>query len=254
MNIIEAILLGVLQGITEFLPISSSGHLVIGQRLLGISTPGLTFEIAVHLGSLLSIVFVFWKDLIGILTSLRDYSTQKLILAIIVGTLPAVLVGLYLMDAVEAAFTSLTVVGIALLITGTALIFSRWSKTITNTVSPFSGLLIGVAQALAITPGISRSGATITTALFLGVDRSTAARFSFLLAIPAIIGAGLLQILDLFQNGNQALWNGAVWIGFISSFLTGIVALKILLSTLKSGKFHWFGVYCLLVGLLTLFS
>ncbi len=253
MGIIEATLLGILQGITEFLPISSSGHLVLGQHLMHISTPGLTFEIALHLGSLLSILVVFRQDIMQILQTLKDRSTQNLVMSIVIGTVPAVFVGLFLKDLVEEAFTSITVVAIALLVTGTVLILTRWTRPQSSEVGISKGLIIGIAQALAVTPGISRSGSTIATALFLGIKRAEAARFSFLLAIPAVAGAGLLTLIDLMDAGSTAAWDVAVWAGFVSSFIVGILALKVLLKTLQSGKFHWFGAYCLAIGLITLF-
>ncbi|MFH1850730.1 MAG: undecaprenyl-diphosphate phosphatase [Candidatus Neomarinimicrobiota bacterium] len=252
MTIFEALLLGILQGITEFLPISSSGHLVLGEHLLGVITTGLVFEVAVHLGTLCSIIYVFRDDLLELLRSLRTAATWRLILTIVIGTIPAVVVGLGFKDRIEAAFDSIQLVGAALMVTGLLLILTRWARERGCTPGPLNGFIIGLAQALAILPGISRSGSTISMALFLGISGEQAARFSFLLAIPAILGAGVLHALDIAATGTAASITPAVLTGFLSSLAVGIVALKFLLRTLKSGRFHWFGIYCLAVGLLTL--
>lgn len=254
MNLLEAILLGILQGLTEFLPISSSGHLVLAEHLLGVTTPGLLFEVVVHLGSLFSILIVFRKDLLDLLQSLGTKQTQHFILTIIVGTIPAVLVGLLFKGWFESAFNDIMLVAGALLFTGFTLIITRFIKPRGIELTIPIGLAIGIAQAMAITPGISRSGITITTALFLGIAGPQAARFSFLLAIPAIIGAGLLMSLDLYSTGLGEILTLSMIVAFFSSLLVGIIALKWLMKTLRSSQFHWFGVYCLLIGLVTLIS
>ena len=254
MNLLEAILLGILQGLTEFLPISSSGHLVLAEHLLGVTTPGLLFEVVVHLGSLFSILIVFRKDLLDLLQSLGTKQTQHFILTIIVGTIPAVLVGLLFKGWFESAFNDIMLVAGALLFTGFTLIITRFAKPRGIELTIPIGLVIGFAQSIAITPGISRAGITITIALFLGIAGSKAARFSFLLAIPAIIGAGLLMGLDLYSTGFGEILTLSMIVAFFSSLLVGIIALKWLMKTLRSSQFHWFGVYCLLIGLVTLIS
>ena len=251
MTIFEAIILGIIQGLTEFLPISSSGHLVIGQKVLGISVAGNVFEIVVHLGTLVSVLIVFWTDIWQLLTSLKSISTQKYILAIAIGTLPAVLVGFILRDVITEAFESIEVVAITLMITGIILFTTKFIKTKIKDISIGRGLLIGIAQAMAIVPGISRSGMTISLGMYLGITPEKAAKFSFLLAIPAIAGAGLLTGLDLMDSSEPILPWSILIIGFLSSLLVGWISLKWLLGLIKSGKFHWFGVYCLLVGLLS---
>ena len=251
MTIFEAIILGIIQGLTEFLPISSSGHLVIGQKMLGISVAGNVFEIVVHLGTLVSVLIVFWNDIWQLLTSLKSVSTKKYILAITIGTLPAVLVGFILRDVITEAFESIGVVAITLMITGIILFTTKFIKTKVRDISVGRGLLIGIAQAMAIVPGISRSGMTISLGVYLGIAPDKAAKFSFLLGIPAIVGAGLLTGLDLLELSEPILPWSVLLFGFISSLLVGWISLKWLLGLIKSGKFHWFGVYCIIIGLIS---
>ena len=251
MTIFEAILLGIIQGLTEFLPISSSGHLVIGQKMLGISVAGNVFEIVVHLGTLVSVLIVFWNDIWQLLTSLKSESTRNYFIAIAIGTLPAVLVGFLLRDVITKAFESIGVVAITLMITGIILFTTKFIKTKVRDISVGRGLLIGIAQAMAIVPGISRSGMTISLGMHLGVAPDKAAKFSFLLGIPAIVGAGLLTGLDLLELSEPILPWSVLLVGFFSSLLVGWISLKWLLGLIKLGKFHWFGMYCIMVGLIS---
>jgi len=251
MTIIEAIILGIIQGLTEFLPISSSGHLVIGQKVLGISVTGNVFEIVVHLGTLVSVLIVFWADIWQLITSLKSTSTQKYILALAIGTIPAVIIGFVFKDVISGAFDNIRVVSITLLITGIILLATKFIKTRLMDISIGRGLLIGIAQAMAIIPGISRSGMTISLGIYLGIAPGKAAKFSFLLGIPTIIGAGLLTGLDMVKSSEPILPGSVLIVGFISSLLVGWISLKWLLGLIRSGKFHWFGVYCIFVGLLS---
>lgn len=250
MNIIDALILGILQGLTEFLPISSSGHLVLGQSLLNIDQPGNEFEVLVHVGTLLSVVVVFFQDIKQLLVSLNTKKTQTFILFLFIGTIPAIAVGLGFKETINSLFENVFSVGIALIFTGIVLYGSSFIQQQIKDYSFKTSILIGCAQALAIIPGISRSGMTISTALFLGLSSKEAARFSFLLAIPAITGAGLLTSLEI--QGSSSLSGMVVISGLISSFAVGIVALKWLLGWLEKGKFHYFGFYCMAIGLLTL--
>jgi undecaprenyl-diphosphatase len=252
MDLFDALLLGVLQGLTEFLPISSSGHLVIGQYLLHIDLPGNALEVVLHLGTLGSVLLVFWRDLVQLLGSLRERSTQRYLLILVIGTVPAVIIGFTLKETIESAFDQVPIVGGALLLTGIVLILTRWIPVKNQPVTFWKGLLVGIAQAIAIIPGISRSGTTISTALFLGIRPEEAARFSFLLAIPAIAGAGLLTFMDLVQSEAAVLPFSVLLMGFTSSLVVGWLALRWLLGLLQRGKFHWFGSYCLALGLLAL--
>ena len=246
----DSLILGSIQGVTEFLPISSSGHLVIIQSLLGINQPGNDFEILVHLGTLGSIFYVFQNDILEILRSLKKKSTIKFLKLIILGTLPAVLVGLNFKNQIALLFENITNVSFALIFTGTVLVSTYFLKRRDLKNSFGKAFLIGVFQSIAIIPGISRSGMTISMALLLGLSPKKAAKFSFMLAIPAISGAGILTALDT-TNGFSLPYS-ILFGGLISSFLVGVLSLKILMKLLKDGKFHFFGVYCVLIGLLTL--
>ena len=247
MDFLDALILGILQGITEFLPVSSSGHLVIGQKLLGINVPGNAFEVILHIGTLMSILVVFWPDIHRLLGDIKDYNTRTYIFTLLLGTTPAIIVGLSLKDQVALMFDNAHSVALALIITGIILVFSKWFLNKKSDLTLVKGFCIGLTQALAIIPGISRSGATICAGLMMGLSSEEAARFSFLLAIPAIAGAGLLTAIDIDKI---SIGMDVMAVGLLSSFLVGLVALKWLLNLLKTGKFYWFGVYCLLLGII----
>jgi len=249
MTFIEGIILGIIQGLTEFLPISSSGHLVLVQEILGLELPGNDFEILLHLGTLCSILVVFFKDIKNIFLTVSSKETQRFILMIIIGTLPALVIGLGLKDLIAELFDNLLVVGFALIFTGLTLISSFYFNRQKNEYSIFRSFLIGIAQAVAIIPGISRSGMTISCALLLGLDSKQAAKFSFLLAIPVIGGAGILMVTDI--ETASSIDFSTLMGGLFSSFFIGVVALKWLLAWLEDGKFHYFGIYCLLIGIIT---
>jgi undecaprenyl-diphosphatase len=248
MTIFQAAILGVIQGLTEFLPISSSGHLVIFQQLFGITEPPILFDVVVHVSTLFVVVVFFHHQLRQI--------TFPTIRSILFATIPVVLVGLFLNSHLEVFFNSLTFVGIGLLVT-TLLLFSTKSIEPQNQatapnqpVSIKKALLIGLAQALAIFPGISRSGSTISIGLHQKLSRQTAFEFAFLLSIPAIIGALILQLitLDLTTQANHL----SLITGFITAAPTGFLALTLLQKTLLNRKFHYFGFYCLFLALITL--
>lgn len=251
MTIFEAALLGIIQGLTEFLPISSSGHLVIGQKMLGISVAGNVFEVVVHLGTLGSVLIIFWSDIMQLIKSLKSATTQKYIIALAIGTIPAAIIGLLYKDIISEAFENIKIVAITLMITGIILLTTRFIKTKLKDVSISRGLLIGIVQALAIIPGISRSGITISLGMYLGIAPEKAAKYSFLLAISTIAGAGLLTGLDLMESSEPALPWTILIVGFLTSLFVGWISLKWLLGLIRLGKFHWFGVYCIFVGLLS---
>lgn len=251
MEIIDVVLLGILQGLTEFLPVSSSGHLVLGQYLLGIKSPGNTLEILFHIGTLGSVILVFFYDIKKIVLTLNEKPTQKLLIFISIATLPAMIIGFVFRHKINNLFESVNSVGYALCVTGLVLIFSSRFNNNDRKHSLFSSAMIGLAQAVAIIPGISRSGMTITASLFLGFSPKESAKFSFLLSIPIIFGAGLLGILGLQSENTFSL--SVILAAFLSSFLVGILALRALLKLLELGKFYFFGIYCICIGLVSIF-
>lgn len=269
MNSLTAILLGIIQGLTEFLPISSSGHLVLGQHLLGIKEPELLFDVVLHLGTLVAVVLVFRQEIIGLLIELtylprvvfsgkkirQAYAERpnfKMIILVLAGTVPTGLIGFLFKDGFERLFASTLAVGIALLFTGLILFLTKYAGRKGKPIERMSlgdAVIIGVAQGLAITPGVSRSGLTICTGLFRGLNRELAARYSFLVFIPAIVGALILEIGSMGAGTFGAL---DLSFGFLAAFLSGWGALVFLLKLVKKGKLHVFAYYCWLLGLVTI--
>jgi undecaprenyl-diphosphatase len=269
MNILQALFLGVLQGITEFLPVSSSGHLALAQHLFGLREPQLFFDVAVHVATLMAVFVVFRADLLLMLTDcLRFFSRTpsaqptpastdsrsgvRLALMILVGSLPTAVVGLLLRDVFQRFFTSPAIVGLCLWITGFFLVWSRWSRQHRKHLdSPnvLDALMIGLVQGAAISPGVSRSGVTIVTGLLLGLRPETAFRFSFLLSIPAILGALASEIFHL--SGTYPEWH-IVAVGSFSAFVVGWAALGLLRSLVERGKLFYFAPYCFAVGTVAL--
>lgn len=256
MGNLEAAVLGLIQGLTEFLPVSSSGHLVIFEHLLGVKQPGVTFEVAVHLGTLLSVLVAFWEDI----WQLLRHPFCRLTYLIIIGTIPAGLLGYFLAPWFVQAFESLLVVGVGLLITGCFLMIGEkmatrnWFVKEAEAMSTGDALFVGVLQGLAITPGISRSGSTIAAGLFRGLDQEFAARFSFLLSIPVILGAGLLEAKDLVGAGLIIADATPYIIGIVTSAGFGYLAIRIVLNLVKRGRLSLFSYYCWAVGLMTLIA
>ena len=251
MGLMEIIILGIIQGITEFLPISSSGHLVIAQNILGIKSPGNTLEVLFHFGTLLSVTYVFFEDIKQILLTINEKNNQLFIIYIIIATLPAISAGLLLRDYFLEVFNNVHLVGFALCSTGFLLILSKRFKNIQKEISFSSSIVVGIAQAIAIIPGISRSGSTISISMYLGIPPKEAARFSFLLSIPVILGASILGFLEI--ESNNTFNNLTLIVAIITSFVTGVLALKILLKILEAGRFHFFGFYCMVAGVSTTF-
>jgi len=260
-------MIGVLQGLTEFLPVSSSGHLVIFQRFIGLGEGMLVFDIFVHFGTLLAVLVVFRKSIVKLLAGcvsdlracleggespvecVRRSENLGYAAAIVVGTVPAVLVGFTFKDSIEALFSTVLPVLASLSVTGVMLLATFLAKESDGRVGPVKGLVIGVAQALAIVPGISRSGATITAALFLKVRRGEAGEFSFLLSIPAIAGATVLALVDCMETGIDRGEFAVFAAGMFSAFVTGWVSLVVLMRIVRRGKIGYFGFYCLAVAL-----
>lgn len=254
MSYLEAVILGAIQGLTEFLPVSSSGHLVLSQELLGVDDPGVSFEILVHVATLFSVLIYFRGQVLSMVRSLFDRSleeSRQLILFIVVGTLPAVVVGLLLKEHIESAFESPATASAMLIATGFILLSTRLTTRHTRPLNVGRALLIGVAQALAILPGISRSGSTIAAGMLLGVPPQRAAEYSFLLAVPAIAGAAVLDIKDL--SSLPAVNLGPYFVGSVVAFVVALVAVYLVLEAVRRGRFEWFGYYCLAAGGLGLY-
>lgn len=258
MDIFESLILGVIQGLTEFLPVSSSGHLEIGKAILGNQfeeKESLIFTIILHAATAMSTVFVFRKDILDILKGLfqTDNNEARLFsLKIILSMIPAALVGLFFEDWIAALFNeNLLLVGAMLLITAALLFLADRAKETQNDVTNLNAILIGIVQAVAILPGISRSGATIATAVLLGLDRQKAARFSFLMVLPLIFGSMAKSILD-FEGGEQNLEWLPISIGFIAAFITGILACQWMIALVKKSQLKYFSLYCIIVGSIAL--
>lgn len=238
---IHSIILGIVQGLTEFLPISSSAHLALLEHMFGIKEK-LGITVFLHLGSVIAILLIMWRDIKEIL--LKD---RRLIGLLILGSIPAGFTGILLESKIEQAFNSLNFIGISLVITGIMLWLTRLSKTKRQRVSIIDSLLIGIAQAIAIIPGISRSGFTIGTGIHLGVDRTVATKFSLLLGCIAIFGATLFELKDL-----RGIHSGNMIVGFIVSFIVSYLAIKILFKVVKNRSFAFFAIYCWALGFLVL--
>ena len=245
MSIFEIIILGILQGLTEFLPVSSSGHLVIAQYILDIEYSGNTIEILFHIGTLGSVLFIFFDDIKNIFISYDK--NIKLLFYICIATLPGVVIGLTFKNQIELFFDNLIYVGFSLCFTALILIISSKAKFENSKHTILSSVIIGFAQAFAILPGISRSGMTISIAMLLGFSPKESARFSFLLSIPIITGAGMVGLTS--NNSLNIFPIELIIVAIFISFLTGVIALKFLLRILQYGKFYIFGIYCLLIGL-----
>ena len=247
----NAIFLGIVQGLTEWLPISSSGHLVIVQQTLNLNVP-LLFDVMLHFGTLLAVFVVFWKDIFKIFKSLfsLDFKSEngKIVKFIIIGTIPVALLGFFLHDIFESFFSNLFSVGIALIITGIILLLTKKCRG-RKKLNSSDSLLIGIAQAIALMPGISRSGITISTGLLRGIDKEKIYRFSFLLSIPAIIGANLLELSKQVITEIEKI---PYIIGTIIAAIMGYLSLRFLFRILKGGKFYYFSFYCLILGILIL--
>jgi len=264
MDLLQAIFLGLLQGVTEFLPVSSSGHLALARAFFGNDImPGITFEIVVHFGSFCSIAVYYREKLLAIISDffksfspegirekrfITDKNTQFSYI-ILLSMIPAVIVGFTLKDPVEALFLNPFFVSVMLMVTGTLLFSTRFVGHPDKEVSAGKGFLMGIAQSLAILPGISRSGSTISVGLFSGINRQSVANFSFLMVLPVLAGAMLLEVMEIMENGIEFAAALSLVAGFLTSFLSGYFALKYLIILLKKEKFHYFAFYCWGLGI-----
>jgi undecaprenyl-diphosphatase len=256
MNLLESIILGIIQGLTEFLPVSSSGHLELGKALLKINLENnLLFSIIVHCATTLSTIFVFRDDIFQIIKDILKFkwneSTQFAV-KIVLSMIPVGLVGLIFKDTIEGFFQGdIKLVGFMLCLTGVLLLFTHFIRNREGgEVTFWRAFVIGLAQAVAIMPGISRSGATIATAILIGTTRAKAARFSFLMVIPPIIGATLLEVKDYLEQPSAPDMSITILsAGFIAAFVTGLFACKLMIDLVKKGKLIYFAIYCLVVGI-----
>lgn len=260
MSWIEALILGIIQGLTEFLPVSSSGHLEIGSVLLGAqSSDNLLFAVVVHLATALATIAVFKDDILTLVKDVLKFEwneSTQFATKIILSMFPVFVVAIFFKDQIEELFVgNLVLVGSMLLITGGLLLFAHYKKDGNKPVGFMGAVIIGLAQAFAVLPGISRSGSTIATALILGVERSKAARFSFLMVLIPILGASLLELLDFSEN--PAIHSISTWslvTGFIAAFVSGYLACKWMLKIVKRGKLTYFAIYCFIVGIIAIVS
>ena len=255
MNFIDAILLGILQGATEFLPVSSSGHLVLAQQLLGgFEQPGVLFDVMLHVGTMIAVAIYFWRDLLGLLTSpwRKDdlaLAQRKVLTLIIVGSVPTAIIGLLFKDFFVGLFERPDIVCIMLLVTGSLLWLAERLRDLTGSRKDMNmpdAILVGIVQGCAIIPGVSRSGSTIAALLLRGVDGETAARFSFLLALPAVFGAALLTSRDIHAVSDAAL--PAYIAGTLAALVIGLLCIHLLMGVIRRRRLHWFAIYCWLVG------
>ncbi|MFA6471361.1 MAG: undecaprenyl-diphosphate phosphatase [Candidatus Latescibacterota bacterium] len=259
----QALIIGLIQGLTEFIPVSSSGHLVLAQQLFGLNGDLMAFDIFVHFGTLLAVMVVFYDSILSILLGCwtgvkalllekqsplyiyKNSSSIRMATALLVGTVPAGIVGIVLKDRIEALFSTTIPVLAALFVTGSILLITFLAKKGESRINLWRGLVVGIAQAIAIIPGISRSGSTISTALFLKVNRQEAGEFSFLLSIPAIGGATVLALKD--YTAVSSLPTHVILIGTAASFVSGYFSLKLLMNIVRRGKIGYFGLYCFAV-------
>ncbi len=267
-EMIQAIILGIVQGLTEFIPVSSSAHLVLVPWLLGWPDAGFLFDTILHWGTLVALIVVFWRDYLKLIAgwfrtigqrSLAD-PDGRLAWLIILGTIPVVITGLLLKDFIESLFTSARAVGFDMLVTAALLAISeqmlkRWQqqRTITD-IRWLDAVIIGCFEAIALAPGISRSGSTMAAGLMRGIRRTDAARFSFLLGTPAFLGAPLLQVADIVTGDvpiESISWLPLIF-GFLAAAVTGVIAIRWLLRYLSNHSFYIFSIYCLVVGLITI--
>ena len=260
MNFIEAIILGIIQGLTEFLPISSSGHLEIANKLLNnkIGNENLLLIIVLHFGTAISTLIVFKQDIKNIIHEFvnvkRNKKSSSFVLKIIYSMIPVVIVGLIFEEQIQNLFKgNLILVGFMLIITGLLLFLTDKKKAVNKNVSTKNAIIIGVSQAIAILPGISRSGATISTAVLLGVNKNKAAKFSFLMVIPIIIGKIIKDLATGDISYKEEMFPILI-IGFLSSLITGIIACKLMIKIVENSKLKYFSIYCFLIGIICIIT
>ncbi|HAW49590.1 TPA: undecaprenyl-diphosphatase UppP [bacterium] len=251
MNFFDAIILGIVQGLTEFLPISSSAHLVITPALLNIPFPSIFFDVVIHLGTLFAVIVFWFRRIKNITISIFRFEKNddaRLGFLIIIGTIPTVIIGFLFKDILDRLFESPIEVACFLLITGVLLFLTRFTKERKERMNILDAIIIGIFQGFAVVPGISRSGACISAGLFLGLKRKFAFDFAFLLSIPAIFAAFTLELKEVLE-GKEPVFLFPYIAGFIVSFIVGLICLSLLARIVRKGKIHYFAYYCFLFGL-----
>jgi undecaprenyl-diphosphatase len=257
MNWLHALVLGLIQGLTEFLPVSSSGHLEIAKSLLGVDPDSsFYFTVAVHGATVFSTIFVFWKEILNLISGSLKFKMNEetsYTLKIIISMIPVGIAGILLKDPIERLFNgNLVFIGLMLLVTSLVLALAHFIRKGDRSIGYKDAFIIGIAQAIAVIPGISRSGSTIATGLMIGNKKEEIAKFSFLMVLLPVLGANLLEILTGDATMNSAGW-GSVVIGFIAAFVSGYFACKWMITLVKRSKLIWFSIYCAIVGLLSIF-
>jgi undecaprenyl-diphosphatase len=249
MDIFQAIILGIVQGITEWLPVSSSGHLVIFQHFFRIEQ-AVAFDLMLHLGSLIVVVIFFWKQIKELFFGVLRFEKKSLeyLAFMILATIPIAIVGYFFKSRIEALFSSLAAVGFALLFTSLLLFMSRYPKEKKGKLDYPKSMIIGIFQAIAILPGVSRSGSTISSGMMLGIKKEDVAQFSFLIFIPAILGAAVIELGNITSFPDV----GLMILGTVVSAIVGYFSLKLLMNIIKKDKFSWFSLYCLILGIVVL--
>ena len=253
MDILESIILGIVQGLTEFLPVSSSGHLQLAREIMGVKKVDVTFDLALHAATVLSTILVLWREIWRILKGAFVFTgkineEQSYVIKLVISMIPIGIVGLFCMDYIKQISGNMLVVGAMLLCTSALLAFAYYAKPRQKmTISYRDSLIIGIAQACATLPGLSRSGTTIATGLLLGNKKESVAQFSFLMVLAPILGEAFLDIVNGEFGGGVGFW--PLVAGFVSAFVTGALACKFMIEIVKRGKLIWFAVYCALAGL-----
>ncbi|PIF05816.1 MAG: UDP-diphosphatase [Draconibacterium sp.] len=259
MSELQALILGIIQGLTEFLPVSSSGHLEIGHHLLGIhNSNNLLFAVVVHVATVCSTIIVFRKDILelikGLLTFRWNEETQY-VLKLLFSVIPVLILGLLFKDKVEALFTgNMVLVGSALIFTALLLAITQLAKVNDDKITFLKALIIGIAQAVAVIPGISRSGSTIATGLLLRTKKENIARFSFLMVLIPILGAAFLDILSGEIATQESIKPTALLVGFLAAFIAGLAACSWMIKIVKRGKLIYFAIYCFIIGVIAIFA
>lgn len=253
MNYLEALILGIIQGLTEFLPVSSSGHLEIGKAILGVEAKdSLTFTVAVHGATVLSTIVVFWKEIVQLIKGVFQFqwnTETQYVSKIAVSLIPIAIIGVFFKEQVETLFDgNILLVGFMLLLTGLLLSFTYFSKSNVRPINFKDAFIIGLTQAIAVLPGLSRSGTTIATGLMLGNSRDEVAKFSFLMVLVPIIGANLVDLVGSDLSSDQSISTTALTTGFVAAFIFGLLACKLMIDLVKRSKLIYFAIYCFLIG------